>query len=61
MQEALVNAAKHAPGQPIAVRLDYGEDDVRLTVVNRLDATRAPVRDEPADPAGDRAAPAATG
>ena len=35
-QEALVNAAKHAPGQGVAVRLDYGEHDVRLTVVNGL-------------------------
>ena len=25
VQEALVNAAKHAPGEPIAVRLDYGQ------------------------------------
>jgi signal transduction histidine kinase len=36
-QEAMVNAAKHAPGQPVAVRLDYGDDNVRLTVVNGLD------------------------
>jgi len=35
-QEALVNAAKHAPGQRVAVRLDYGAHDVRLTVVNGL-------------------------
>ena len=28
VQEALVNAAKHAPGEPIAVRLDYGQGDV---------------------------------
>ena len=35
-QEALVNAAKHAAGQPVAVRLDYGDDDVRLTVRNDL-------------------------
>jgi signal transduction histidine kinase len=35
-QEALVNAAKHAPGQGVAVHLDYGEHDVRLTVVNGL-------------------------
>ncbi len=39
-QEALVNAAKHAPGQCVAVRLDYGEHDVRLTVVNGLANTR---------------------
>jgi signal transduction histidine kinase len=35
-QEALVNAAKHAPGQRISIRLDYGHDDVSLTVVNDL-------------------------
>jgi signal transduction histidine kinase len=35
-QEALVNAAKHAAGQPVAVRLDYGDDAVRLTVRNHL-------------------------
>jgi signal transduction histidine kinase len=36
-QEALVNAAKHAMGQGVAVRLDYGDADVRLTVRNDLD------------------------
>jgi signal transduction histidine kinase len=35
-QEALVNATKHAEGQRIAVRLDYGEANVRLTVRNDL-------------------------
>ena len=35
-QEALVNAAKHAAGQPVAVHLDYGDADVRLTVRNDL-------------------------
>jgi signal transduction histidine kinase len=35
-QEALVNAAKHAAGEPVAVRLDYGDADVRLTVRNDL-------------------------
>ena len=35
-QEALVNAAKHAAGQPSTVRLDYGDADVRLTVSNPL-------------------------
>ena len=28
VQEALVNAAKHAPGEPVAVRLDYGPGGV---------------------------------
>jgi len=35
-QEALVNAAKHAPGQQIAVHLDYTDTGVRLSVVNHL-------------------------
>ncbi len=35
-QESLVNAAKHAAGQAVAVCLDYGSDDVRLTVRNGL-------------------------
>ena len=35
-QESLVNAAKHAAGQRVAVRLDYGDADVRLTVRNDL-------------------------
>ncbi len=35
-QEALVNAAKHAPGQRVSVRLEYGRDDMSLTVVNDL-------------------------
>ncbi len=33
-QEALVNAAKHAPGQQVAVQLDYTGTSVRLSVVN---------------------------
>ena len=40
-QEALVNAAKHAPGEDIDVRLDYGERNVRLAVVNHLSRTDA--------------------
>jgi signal transduction histidine kinase len=35
-QEALVNAAKHAGGQHVAVRLDYGDAGVLLTVSNPL-------------------------
>ncbi len=35
-QEALVNAAKHATGQRVAVRLDYGDADIQLTVSNDL-------------------------
>jgi signal transduction histidine kinase len=35
-QEALVNAAKHAAGQHVAVRLDYADTDVTLVVRNAL-------------------------
>ncbi len=35
-QESLVNAAKHAAGQGVEVRLDYSDADVRLTVRNAL-------------------------
>jgi signal transduction histidine kinase len=45
VQEALVNAAKHAPGEPIAVRLDYGQVDARLSVVNRLNRAQATAGD----------------
>jgi signal transduction histidine kinase len=45
VQEALVNAAKHAPGEPIAVRLDYGRGDVRLSVVNNLNRAKAALGD----------------
>jgi signal transduction histidine kinase len=35
-QEALVNATKHAAGQPVAVHLNFGDASVRLTVRNDL-------------------------
>ncbi len=35
-QEALVNATKHAAGQRVAVCLDFGDADIRLTVRNDL-------------------------
>jgi signal transduction histidine kinase len=41
-QEALVNAAKHAEGRAVAVRLEYGAAEVRLNVVNDLAEGRAP-------------------
>jgi signal transduction histidine kinase len=43
-QEALVNAAKHAPHQPVQVRLNYDQERTTLTVVNELshDAARRP-------------------
>ena len=43
-QEALVNAAKHAPGQPVSVRLDFGDSGARLSVVNHVNGTGAPAR-----------------
>jgi len=33
-QEALTNAAKHAPGAPVTVQLDYQEKEVNLLVSN---------------------------
>jgi len=50
-QEAMVNAAKHAPGQRVAIRLDYGENDVRLSIVNGLDGAGTSVR-RPGDTGG---------
>jgi signal transduction histidine kinase len=35
-QEALVNAAKHAPLQPVDMGLHYGEDGVRMIISNPL-------------------------
>ncbi|MCL2732570.1 MAG: histidine kinase [Actinomycetia bacterium] len=35
-QESLVNAAKHAPRQPVRLHLAYGDADVTLTVSNPL-------------------------
>ena len=45
-QEALVNSAKHAPGEPVDVRLRYGDDRVTLTITNSLTGagTGAPSR-----------------
>jgi signal transduction histidine kinase len=50
VQEALVNAAKHAPGEPIVIRLVYGQGNVTLTVVNHLNRAQAAV----GDPSGNR-------
>lgn len=35
-QEALVNTAKHAPHQPVDIRLDYAPADTSLRVTNQL-------------------------
>jgi signal transduction histidine kinase len=40
-QEGLVNAAKHAPHQPVDVHLDYGGQDVTLTLANPVTGRRA--------------------
>ncbi len=44
-QEGLTNARKHAPGQPVALGLDFEADQVTVTVANPLppDATKAPL------------------
>jgi signal transduction histidine kinase len=53
-REALVNAAKHAPGRPVTVTLTFSPDDIPLTVRNPLpdgtDPPGAPVT--PAPPGG---------
>jgi signal transduction histidine kinase len=46
-QEALVNAAKHAPRRPVAVRLDYADDAIQLVVTSRLDHDGGADRREP--------------
>jgi signal transduction histidine kinase len=49
-QEAMVNAAKHAAGQPVTVRLDYRDADVRLAVRNALTPVpAAPAEGSPAE------------
>ena len=35
-QEALTNARKHAPGQPVTLRLGYRPDQVTLGIVNPI-------------------------
>lgn len=34
VQEALTNASKHAPGAPVRVRLDDGDGELRVSVIN---------------------------
>jgi signal transduction histidine kinase len=40
-QESLTNAAKHAPRQPVTLRIRHEDDDVTLAVGNALDEDRA--------------------
>jgi len=35
-QEALTNARKHAPGEPVTLRLGYEPDEITLSVVNAM-------------------------
>jgi signal transduction histidine kinase len=41
-QEALVNTAKHAPGQPVDIGLHYGEDTVEMIISNQLQHGSSP-------------------
>ncbi|MET9080009.1 histidine kinase [Streptomyces sp. NPDC004232] len=41
-QEAVTNAAKHAPGQPVTLTLVYAEDHTTLTAANPLPDAAAP-------------------
>ncbi|WDZ82729.1 sensor histidine kinase [Micromonospora cathayae] len=40
-REALTNAARHAPGTPVTLTLEYAGSSVRLTVENRVPAATA--------------------
>jgi signal transduction histidine kinase len=56
VEEGLTNAAKHAPGQPVAVRVEWEPDALLLTVVNPL-----PDRPAPPDSPGSTARAEPTG
>jgi signal transduction histidine kinase len=45
VQESLANSLKHAPGAPRAVRVEYGQRSVRLTVSNGPAPATRPHRD----------------
>jgi signal transduction histidine kinase len=45
LQEALTNAARHAPGTDVLVQLDYGQSGLSLEVSNDTDALPAPPTD----------------
>ncbi|SEC25921.1 sensor histidine kinase [Arthrobacter woluwensis] len=47
VQEALSNARKHAPGEPVRAGLTWKEDTVTLTVSNPLPDTESPAGDSP--------------
>ncbi|MEV4757955.1 histidine kinase [Micromonospora sp. NPDC049559] len=50
VQEALTNAARHAPGAPVAVRLHHGATTLTVTVTNGSPATGAPPPPEATSP-----------
>jgi signal transduction histidine kinase len=56
-QEALTNAARHAPGDLVTMRLDHHVDSVRLTV----ETTHPPGSPAPSPPRGPAPAPAGHG
>jgi signal transduction histidine kinase len=58
-QEAIVNAAKHAPGQRVTIQLEFGPADLRLIVRNDLASPAA--EPETAAEAGARLSTADTG
>jgi signal transduction histidine kinase len=47
LQEALTNAARHAPGAEVLVRLDFGRAGVALEVANETRAPQAATTNEP--------------
>ncbi|WP_067966685.1 sensor histidine kinase [Nocardiopsis trehalosi] len=47
VQEALTNAGKHAPGAPVAVRIDYGDRELGITVANAPTESHDPPHDPP--------------
>lgn len=47
VQEALTNVRKHAPGVAARVRIEFGDDDLRIVVENRVPVD-GPVADEDA-------------
>ncbi|TQN31848.1 signal transduction histidine kinase [Haloactinospora alba] len=52
VQEALTNAGKHAPGAPVAVRLDYGSEDLEIVVSNEPSAGEGSGRGSPPPSSG---------
>jgi signal transduction histidine kinase len=44
-QEALTNARKHAPGEPVTLRLRYEPDEITLSIVNPMRSAPGPLAD----------------